>query len=200
MDGAVAGACLRACAADKRWAEAEAGGMIDLYLNYKSILVYLWINASWSCRFRNVARQMEAEPCDGLCWRRGRDDAGGGSQGTSLPLTSAPAQGSSGEGSNSGTAQAKSGSSSTQRGLSRSQALKPLRPREAVRSADRSAPQPIDTRKKKSLGERIKSTVSGRQFSVTAFIPGTGGTFLQEVAPHSATSYEPLGRRDALLR
>ena len=122
------------------------------------------------------------------------------SQGVSLPVTSTSLQGSSGEGSSSGTAQEKSGTFPTQRGLSRSQALKQLRPREGTRSADSPAPPPVDTRKKKSLGERIKSTVSGRQFSVTAFIPGTGGTFLQEVAPHSATSYEPLGRRDALLR
>ena len=90
--------------------------------------------------------------------------------------TSTPLPDFSGEASSSSTAPREPDSSSAQRGLSRAMALKQLRPREASRIDDSLASPPVDARKKKSLTERIKGAISGRQFSVAAIIPGTGRT------------------------
>lgn len=81
-------------------------------------------------------------------------------------------------------------------------ALKQLRPREASRIDDSLASPPVDARKKKSLTERIKGAISGRQFSVAAIIPGTGRTVnrpLRAGLPADAATEEDAIMEEARL-
>lgn len=90
--------------------------------------------------------------------------------------TVALVQDSSGDASHSSAEPAELGSSSVRRTLSRPAALEQLRPREVSRAAESPPPSPVDIRKKKSLADRIKGAISGRPFTVSAVVPGTGRT------------------------
>lgn len=124
------------------------------------------------------------------------------SRASSSPVPSASVPASSDEAGGSSTAPSESRPSAPRRGLSRAETLKQLRPREAPRTADGPSIPPADTRKKQPLTDRLKNLISGRQFSVTAVIPGTGRTVnrpLRASPPSDSTGAGSKELDEALL-